>query len=119
MLCVCEIKITVVPSCYECEIKIAVVPSCYVCEITITLMSSCYVCEITIKVVPSCCVSGRWRVSMYYNGKFMDGCPVDVCDPSQVRVRELRGGHVGKQQTFHGNVVISLVLGLLLPLLLS
>ncbi|KAL8625534.1 hypothetical protein ACOMHN_014623 [Nucella lapillus] len=43
---------------------------------------------------------GRWRVSMYYQNKFMDGCPVDVCDPSQVRVRELRGGHVGKMQTF-------------------
>ncbi|XP_076435753.1 filamin-A-like [Babylonia areolata] len=43
---------------------------------------------------------GRWRVSMYYNNTFMDGCPVDVCDPSQVRVRGLRGGHIGKQQNF-------------------
>ncbi|XP_076453914.1 filamin-A-like [Babylonia areolata] len=43
---------------------------------------------------------GRWRVSMYYRNKFMDGCPVDVCDPSQVRVRELRGGHIGKMLSF-------------------
>ncbi|PVD18513.1 hypothetical protein C0Q70_21062 [Pomacea canaliculata] len=44
---------------------------------------------------------GRWRVSMFYDNRFMDGCPIDVCDPSQVRVRDLRGGHVGKQQAFH------------------
>ncbi|KAL8593939.1 hypothetical protein ACOMHN_021791 [Nucella lapillus] len=43
---------------------------------------------------------GRWQVSVYYNNQFMDGCPVDVCDPSQVRVRGLRGGHIGKQQSF-------------------
>ncbi|KAK7090869.1 filamin-C-like isoform X2 [Littorina saxatilis] len=43
---------------------------------------------------------GRWRVSMFYNNKFMDGCPIDVCDPSQVRVRDLRGGLIGKQQQF-------------------
>lgn len=41
---------------------------------------------------------------MYYNNKFMDGCPVEVCDPSQVRVRDLRGGLIGKLQSFHGNL---------------
>lgn len=43
---------------------------------------------------------GRWRVSMFYKNKYMDGCPIDVCDPSQVRVRDLRGGLIGKLQTF-------------------
>lgn len=42
---------------------------------------------------------------MFYDNRFMDGCPIDVCDPSQVRVRDLRGGHVGKQQAFHGEKV--------------
>ncbi|XP_012935156.2 filamin-C [Aplysia californica] len=43
---------------------------------------------------------GRWKVSMYYDGRFMDGCPIDVCDPSQVKVKELQGGHVGKNNIF-------------------
>ncbi|KAK3780575.1 hypothetical protein RRG08_037514 [Elysia crispata] len=44
---------------------------------------------------------GRWKVSMYYDGRYMDGCPIDVCDPSQVKIRDLQGGHVGKPNVFH------------------
>ncbi|GFO06181.1 filamin-c [Plakobranchus ocellatus] len=44
---------------------------------------------------------GRWKVSMYYDGRYMDGCPIDVCDPSQVKIRDLQGGHVGKPNSFH------------------
>ena len=40
---------------------------------------------------------------MYYDGRYMDGCPIDVCDPSQVNIRDLHGGHVGKPNVFHGN----------------
>ncbi|XP_055868283.1 filamin-A-like isoform X2 [Biomphalaria glabrata] len=43
---------------------------------------------------------GRWKVAMYYDNKFMDGCPIDVCDPSQVRVHDLHGGLVGKSNSF-------------------
>lgn len=46
---------------------------------------------------------GRWKVAMYYDNKFMDGCPIDVCDPSQVRVHDLHGGLVGKSNSFQGN----------------
>ncbi|GFR82091.1 filamin-C, partial [Elysia marginata] len=44
---------------------------------------------------------GRWKVSMYYDDRYMDGCPIDVCDPSQVKIRDLQGGHVGKPNVFH------------------
>lgn len=44
---------------------------------------------------------GRWKVSMYYENRFLDGCPIDVCDPSQVKVLDLQGGLVGKSNTFH------------------
>ncbi|XP_071084444.1 filamin-C-like [Haliotis cracherodii] len=43
---------------------------------------------------------GRWRVDLYYNNRLIDGCPIDVCDPSQVRVCELKGGGVAKMQEF-------------------
>lgn len=39
---------------------------------------------------------------MYYNGKYLDGCPVDICDPSQVRVHDLKGSVVGAPNTFYG-----------------
>ena len=41
---------------------------------------------------------------MYYDGRYMDGCPIDVCDPSQVKIRDLQGGHVGKPNVFHGKM---------------
>ncbi|KAH9498672.1 hypothetical protein Btru_007267, partial [Bulinus truncatus] len=44
---------------------------------------------------------GRWKVAMYYDSNYMDGCDIDVCDPSQVRVYDLQGGLVGKTNTFH------------------
>ena len=72
-----------------------------------SLRDNCF-CAISV-CLPDChggMVAGRWRVSMYYNNKYMDGCPIDVCDPSQVRVRDLRGGLIGKQQTFHGTCII-------------
>ncbi|XP_050393994.2 filamin-B [Patella vulgata] len=44
---------------------------------------------------------GEWKVSLYYKEKFIDGCPIDICDPSQVRVVGLKAGSVGKLQEFH------------------
>ena len=78
-----------------------------VCACACGLHDNCF-CAISV-CLPDChgrMVAGRWRVSMYYNNKYMDGCPIDVCDPSQVRVRDLRGGLIGKQQTFHGTCII-------------
>ncbi|XP_041356835.1 filamin-C-like isoform X2 [Gigantopelta aegis] len=43
---------------------------------------------------------GQWKVSVYYDGRYLDGCPIDVADPSQVRVCELSGGMMGRHQNF-------------------
>ncbi|XP_062597927.1 filamin-C-like [Saccostrea cucullata] len=43
---------------------------------------------------------GEWRVSLYCQGKRIDSCPVDVCDPSRVRVIDLKGGIVGRPNRF-------------------
>ncbi|XP_059151967.1 filamin-C-like [Physella acuta] len=44
---------------------------------------------------------GRWKVSMFYENRFLDGCPIEVSDPSQVKVIGLQGGHVGKSNSFN------------------
>ncbi|KAK3096080.1 hypothetical protein FSP39_022879 [Pinctada imbricata] len=43
---------------------------------------------------------GVWRVTMHARGKFIDTCPVDVCDPSQVKVLGLKGGVSGRAIKF-------------------
>ncbi|ESP04923.1 hypothetical protein LOTGIDRAFT_229996 [Lottia gigantea] len=43
---------------------------------------------------------GEWRVSLYYKDRYLDGCAMDICDPSQVRVLGLKGGIVGQRQEF-------------------
>ena len=39
---------------------------------------------------------------MYSRGKFIDTCPIDVCDPSQVKVIGLKGGMVARAIRFQG-----------------
>ncbi|XP_022288939.2 filamin-A-like [Crassostrea virginica] len=43
---------------------------------------------------------GEWRVALYCQGKRIDSCPVDVCDPSRVKVNDLKGGIVGRPNKF-------------------
>ncbi|XP_063430705.1 filamin-C-like isoform X3 [Mytilus trossulus] len=43
---------------------------------------------------------GEWKVSLFCHGKLVDSCPIDVCDPSQVKVTGLKGGIVNKRQYF-------------------
>ncbi|XP_052103817.1 filamin-C-like isoform X2 [Mytilus californianus] len=43
---------------------------------------------------------GEWKVSLFCHGKLVDTCPIDVCDPSQVKVTGLKGGLVNKKQYF-------------------
>lgn len=47
-------------------------------------------------------IPGEWKVSLYCHGKLVDSCPIDVCDPSQVKVTGLKGGLVNKKQHFTG-----------------
>lgn len=46
--------------------------------------------------------TGEWRVALYCQGKRIDSCPVDVCDPSRVKVIDLKGGVVGRPSRFKG-----------------
>ncbi|KAL5004346.1 hypothetical protein ScPMuIL_017802 [Solemya velum] len=43
---------------------------------------------------------GEWKVSLYVNDKYVDTCPVDVCDPSQVKITEIKSGMAGRSQAF-------------------
>lgn len=43
---------------------------------------------------------GEWRVTLYCQGKRIDSCQVDVCDPSRVKVIDLKGGIVGRPNRF-------------------
>lgn len=45
---------------------------------------------------------GEWRVTLYCQGKRIDSCQVDVCDPSRVKVIDLKGGIVGRPNRFKG-----------------
>lgn len=47
-------------------------------------------------------ILGEWRVALYCQGKRIDSCPVDVCDPSRVKVNDLKGGIVGRPNKFNG-----------------
>ena len=47
-------------------------------------------------------ILGEWRVALYCQGKRIDSCPVDVCDPSRVKVNDLKGGIVGRPNKFKG-----------------
>lgn len=41
-------------------------------------------------------------MTLYCQGKRIDSCQVDVCDPSRVKVIDLKGGIVGRPNRFKG-----------------
>ncbi|KAL3847015.1 hypothetical protein ACJMK2_017952, partial [Sinanodonta woodiana] len=43
---------------------------------------------------------GIWKVSMFINNRLVDSCPVEVSDPSQVKVSEIKGGTIVHQHQF-------------------
>lgn len=41
-------------------------------------------------------------MTLYCQGRRIDSCQVDVCDPSRVKVIDLKGGIVGRPNRFKG-----------------
>ncbi|OWF47629.1 Filamin-A [Mizuhopecten yessoensis] len=44
---------------------------------------------------------GEWNIKVFINGRLVNSCPIEVSDPSQVKVSGIKQGIVSRPQTFN------------------